>query len=212
MKGTMKSAMRAFSMRCGLALLLLASSLALRGEPARADGITGRAMVNLGAWSSQFSQSDSAGHSTRVTSLIGPAMQMNLGAGFGLLFVEYNINWLVSQQLFNGLPDTAPSSRNPRNAGYYSLLGFQAGIRTPILPLEGFIGYERGNYGFSNGAETDYSGPTIKLGLSVFLHRHAGIKAEYRRMFVGSDDSGSLPSGVSTRMDALSLMMVFGLR
>lgn len=206
---------RPFS-RKNIFLVLAFASLTYGTEAyAKDSGGILRAFGNLGFWGSTFNQKDNSGHSTRVLSLIGPGLQAQLGVNIGHFFLEYNFSWLFGNHYMNLATEsssTSPVVYDPRNVGYFSPIGFNLGINVPNLFFEPYAGVERAKYGFSQGVETTYFGVAAKLGTTIYFNDHIGLKAEYRHLFVSSDDAGTFPSGFSTRVDTASLMLTFGQR
>lgn len=196
--------------------LLLSLSLFLLTKPAAADDgglLNFRTTGGMGAWIANFRQTDQQGHSTDLSSATSLAIDLSGGLNFGNFFVEYaptlGIANYLPRSYFSGFKDT---SATRRDASYYSLLGANVGLSWAGNPFEPFFGLEYGHMGFSAGSETDYSGISPRLGLRIWLGNAAGIKFEFRRLLASSDDSGALPSGVSTHSDVWSIVLFGGAR
>lgn len=164
-----------------------------------------RGIFSLGPWMSSFSQSDGS-HEATVSSLLSLGVSGQLGIRASIFFAEWSGTWLVS-----------PYSGNPkaRDASYFSLLGMNAGVAPPVLPLEPYIGVEKGEYKLNGGANPEFGGVTLKAGANFRLgaskdNAGVGVRAEYRRMFISSDDAGSLPDGFVTRSEIYYVGFTFG--
>ncbi|HLE01569.1 MAG TPA: hypothetical protein VJB59_15000 [Bdellovibrionota bacterium] len=167
--------------------------------------VSARLFANLGPWISKFEQSDGL-RNVDITTKMSGAAQLQLGIDVSLLFVEYNASWLASAY-----------SANPkaRDASYFSPLGLNVGISLPVLPLEFYVGGEKGSYKLNGGVNPSYSGLAAKAGINLVFrppgtHAGIGLKAEFRRFYGSSDDAGSLPAGITTRADTYFLGMTFG--
>ncbi len=140
-------------------------------------------------------------------SYLAPALQFGLGIGVDRFFVEHTFVFHLPQHLFR------EGGTRPRDAVYFSFLGAQVGARIPVLPLEASLGLEKGNYRFSSGSGTRYGGLTLKLGVAwLFPAEWVALKAEYRRMSLGSDDAGPLPEGLGGTVTSGFLGVSFGFR
>jgi hypothetical protein len=187
-----------------LVVSLLATFVPYSAHAGTGTGLGFRGFIGAGPWIGSFTQS-TARHKAYVSTLVGPAFTLQMGIDASLFFAEYNA---VIQ-----LPhyDETPKSRD---ASYYSLLGLNAGITLPILPVELYVGIEDGNYGLSGGADPDYDGPTYKAGINLHLVRGSGpivgLKGEYRRFIGIFDDAGTIPQGIDTRADMYLLAITIG--
>lgn len=178
-------------------------ALALGPDSAQASM---RGIFSIGPWMSSFKQADGS-HEAKVTSLLSLGLGGQLGIRASLFFAEYSAAWLVS-----------PYSANPkaRDASYFSLLGLNAGIAPPVLPLEPYFGIEQGNYKLNGGVNPSFGGVTLKAGANARLgssgkgNGGVGVRAEYRRIFISSDEAGTLPDGFSTRSDIYFVGFTFG--
>jgi hypothetical protein len=163
--------------------------------------------VAMGGWRSLFTQSDDAGHATDISTLTSIGLQAQLGLNISLVFVEWNA------ALF--LPSYTPPDR-AGDAQYNALLGLNAGVKIPVVPVEIYGGLEGAGYDLSGGVTPHYKGLTGKIGTNVFLQPpgtrlRTGIKAEFRRTYFGEDDAGALPAGVSTQSDIYFIGLTIGI-
>ena len=170
------------------------------------DSLSARVQIALGGWRSKFSQSDSTSHSTDVWSLTSLGLQAQVGMNISLAFIEWNTALL--------LPSYTPPDRR-EDAQYFALLGLNAGVKIPLLPVEVYGGIEGAGYDLSGGVAPNYKGVTGKVGTNIFLqapgtHLRTGIKAEFRRTFIGEDDAGAIPEDVTTQSDIYFLGLTIG--
>lgn len=182
----------------------------LASLPAQAAGKPYTAL-GFGAWRGNFHQEGFGQTSPTTLTTIGPALLIQAGIEFQAFSVEYNATWLASHGLGIGSVDDP----YPNQAGYYSLLGLTVGV--DAIPLvRPHFGVELGNFGFSSGSAPDYSGTTIKAGIDLILspggRNSFALIGEVSKLFVTSDDAGSLPNGVSTNVVTalLGLKFTFG--
>lgn len=193
-----------------ITLLSILSAAALGASaPAHATGF--RFHGGLGAWQGSFSQSDAAGHEVDLRTLASLGLEVAAGFGFGPVFVEYNFAWFIANHTlsFEMVDPAAASSPSHREGPYFSPIGLNAGVSIPVIPIEPYIGIERGNFGFSTGT-TDFSGYAGKAGVNVLLTKEFGLRAEYRRTYLSYDDAGKLPTGTSAQFDVWFVGLVFG--
>ena len=187
-------------------LFLISLMTALTGTAHAKDSFGGRVNLNLGGWSSRFEQSQ-GDQKSKVSTLLGPAVGIDLGIGLKWFFIEYSANWHIPAY------SAGPKARD---ASYYSLLGLNLGISPPVIPVEIYGGVEDGNYGLSGGANPDYDGVTLKAGASIAFIRTPvaaiSVKAEYRRFFAMKDDAGDIPDGIKTRADLFFVGLAMSLR
>jgi hypothetical protein len=193
------------------AALAIAACLAAAPQARSEDAFRFRALADVGAWGSSFRQSDNRDHSTRIATLIGPAIGFQMGGAFGILTLDYSFNWLIPSYLFRVPTDTAAGNviRDARNAYYFAPFGLNAGLSFP-LPIEPYAGIEKGWFGFSHGTGADYDATAVKAGVRFFFGPKVGLKAEFRRAFLGSDEAGDLPAGFSTRSDVYCVGITAG--
>ena len=164
-----------------------------------------RGLASVGTWMSQYRQT-SPGHDAKVSSLLAPAFGINVGFRIGYFFFEYSPVWGMS-----------PYSANPkpRDATYLALLGGTTGISIGSFPIEPFVGYERGRYALSSGAEPVYTKGILKLGLNLlfpFAKRgRYGFRVEYRSFKMGEDDTGGLPANVNTSAQVYFASIMIGM-
>lgn len=190
------------------ALAALVASAASANDASASVGF--RAHGSLGAWNGGFSQNDAAGREVDIRTLTSLGMEFAAGLGLGLVFLEYNFTWFIPNHLLSFQQDPNAISRPSNREGpYFAPLGFNAGVHLPVLPIEPYLGAERGNFGFSTGA-TDFAGITGKLGVNVLVHPQIALRAEYRRLWISYDDAGKLPDGMSASFDAIYVGFAFG--
>ena len=188
-------------------LFLVAGFVGLFSQSTMASTPVGvRFFANLGPWISKFEQSDGS-RNVKVTTAASAAAQFQLGINVSLLFIEYNASWLASAY---------SASPKARDASYFSPLGANLGIALPVVPIEFYVGGEKGSYKLNGGINPSYSGLAAKAGLNLLFgppgtaHARIGIKAEFRRFFGSGDEAGSFPSGFTTRADTYFIGMTFG--
>jgi hypothetical protein len=187
----MESILRSIRLEAALVAILLVS------QGAWAQDIGFRSGMGMGAWMSQFRQTDGT-HESKVSSLTSMGLEAQFGANFSFIFLEYNLAWMIS-----------PYGANPkaRDASYFSILGFNAGVDIPLLPIEVYTGVEKGNYKLNGGINPSYDGLAGKLGVNFYFAGvpgskiRAGLKGEFRRVFINSDEAGSFPANISTQAD-----------
>ena len=194
---------RNFCSKAGLSAL----ALLLAGPTAFAEeNFTFRALINMGIGSNSFSQSDGT-HSTEVDGLNSLGTGFQFGFGISRFFVEYNAFWLMA-------PYTAQD--RSQDAGYLTLKGLNAGVALAPIPVEVYAGVEGGSYTLHGGGGVDYGGLTWKLGVNGYLvggnpgSFKIGGKVEYRHMNIGSDDSGSIPGGITTQAKVIWAGLTIG--
>ncbi len=170
-------------------------------------GLHLRSLISMGPGSTTFSQSDNSGHSTEVSSNTSIGMNVQFGLGFSRFFGEYNAYWL--------LPGYTPPLRE-QDAGYLSLMGVNAGVSLDPIPVEVYAGLEKAGYSLHGVEGADFSGITTKLGVAAYLlggspgSFKVGGRVEFRRMTIGSDDSGSLPASVSSHTNVVWMGVTIG--
>ena len=151
------------------------------------------------------------GHEDHLPTLTSLGLELAAGVSFGPAFIEYNFAWLISNHTLS--PRINPLTSNDpgiREGTYFAPLGLNVGLSIPFIPVEPYVGLERGSFGFTAGAQTNYSGLAGKLGVNVRIVPGFGMRAEYRRLYVTSDDAGSLPDGLSTSFSAWFVGLVAG--
>lgn len=187
-----------------LAILpLLVSTTALASVGLRLNG-------SLGAWNGSFEQSDGAGHEVELRTLTSLGLEFGAGVSLGIAFVEYNFAWLISNHTLSlSLDPNATNNPSNREGPYFAPLGLNAGLIVPLLPIEPYIGIERASFGFSS-SDTGYSGVAGKIGLNILITSGFGLRAEYRRHFIGYDDAGKLPSDITARFNSWYVGIVGG--
>ena len=130
----------------------------------------------------------------------------SLDSGLSPAFIEWN------SALF--LPSYTPPDR-VGDAQYFALLGLNAGVKIQVLPIEVYGGLDGAGYDLPGGVVPHYQGLTGKIGTSIFLqpagtHLRTGIKAEFRRTYIGEDDAGAIPDDVNTQSDVYFIGVTIG--
>lgn len=165
----------------------------------------------LGAWTGSFSQTDGAGHELNVRTLTSMGVEVGFGLGFGIAFIDYNATWFIANHTLTlNADEQHPAAPSNREGPYFSPLGFTLGASIPYFPIQPYLGMEKGSFGFSSGAKTNYSGTALKAGVNFHLTSNFGLRLEYRKHYLTSDDAGTLPSSVTTRFSSWFLGIVGG--
>ncbi|MGE0615981.1 MAG: hypothetical protein AB7P04_10085 [Bacteriovoracia bacterium] len=186
-----------------VALSLLAASLeAMVANPAQAN-VGGRASFAILGWGSKFSQSNSA-QSVNVSTLLSMGLNATFGIQAHAFFLEWSPQWLMTRY---------GSDPRDREGSFYALTAFQAGLT--LGPIEPYVGFSSGSYSFSSGVESGFGGSGIDLGANIYLAQdklNLGLKAQFKRIFIGSDSAGAIPTSITTRADIYIIGFFVGLK
>ncbi|MCM2323148.1 MAG: porin family protein [Oligoflexia bacterium] len=193
-------------------LRLLAPCALLFCAPAQASSsFNFRQMNSIGAWNGSLSQTDAAGHSLSARTLTSLGVELGFGLDFGLFFADYNFTWfLANHTLGFGTAPNAYDNPSTREGPYFAPFGLNVGVSLPMIPIDPYLGIERGSFNFSKGANTSYSGLAAKIGVNAKILPRFGLRAEYRKHYFTSDDAGTLPGGIKTRFTTWYLGIVGG--
>ncbi len=192
------------------ALLLLLLLPVLLAQSAHADfGIT--TGVDLGIWKSTFKQegfSRTATVQTGLSPAINPYFGFLLGQNF---FVEYS-PYLYLSRLGSSYDGTFGAG-DASDVVALSLVSFNAGLRFPDFPLEGYARLARSKYDFASGSDNDFHGYVLGLGVAYRFEMNRVLnlkfKLEYQRHHFTTDDSGTIPSSISTGANLYVLTVGF---
>ncbi len=183
-------------------------TLGLLALSSTAQAVTSRLIgpstnLQLGLWQGTLKQAG-FGNESKIESPLSLGASLGLGAIFAdLIFLQYRFTYLHDFQ----------SKMN--SSYYYSLGGLDLGIDVPIIPIQLYVGGELGRVRFPLAGMTYPSAKTLKLGAEfTFLRRgplHLGLRAEWRRIYLGYDQEGEIPEAYSTQDDALFGSISFGI-
>jgi hypothetical protein len=152
--------MKALTRNYSLILSLLVIS-SIGASSASASPVELRLHGGLGAWTGSFEQSDAAGHEVDIRTLTSLGLEFAAGLGIGIVFVEYNFAWMIANHTLSfSMDPNAVNNPSDREGPYFAPLGLNAGVSIPFIPIEPYLGIERGTFGFSSGAQAGYSGIT----------------------------------------------------
>jgi hypothetical protein len=166
----------------------------------------------LGGWKGFFSQALDGGASTKQSTDPSLAFQMSAGLRFDSgFFVEWapylGINYLGTK---------FDDEEEANDATSWTLLAANFGFRIPAVGVEVYAGSGIGNFDFTFGSEAGFAGTMGRLGVSVPIgstdRAQLRVKLDYTRLFIDTDEQGSIPERFSTRADTLfiGLMVSFG--